>query len=147
MAQKEIDDIVKKFEEIDNMLYSFFQKVDGQDFADALANLRRLEDDVTVALKAAEEVGAARLLRRSVAVMKDEYNSGEAECIAAIEAHLAGKAPLVEPDYETRHKLSDLLDLYREEVACKQYNGWVRRRQPDDIRKDIDAEIERLTGG
>lgn len=48
-------------------------------------------------------------------------------------------------DYETRHKLSDLLDLLQEEVSCKTYNGWVRRRQPDDIRKEINGIIERLT--
>lgn len=66
---------------------------------------------------------------------------------SVLEARAAGVAAVAEPDYATRHKLSDLLDLYREEVACKQYNGWVRQRQPDDIRKEIDVEIERLTNG
>lgn len=58
-----------------------------------------------------------------------------------------GVSPSVkaEPDYPTRHKLSDLLDQFREEVSCKTYNGWVRSREPDDIRREIDAEIERLT--
>lgn len=50
-----------------------------------------------------------------------------------------------EPDWKTRHRIGDLLDAYREEIACETYNGWARYRTPEDIRKDINAEVDRLT--
>lgn len=42
-------------------------------------------------------------------------------------------APLIDP-----HKLGDLLDAYRSEVACETYNGWYRHKASLDVRKELD---------
>jgi hypothetical protein len=46
---------------------------------------------------------------------------------------------------ELHYRLSDLLDAYRDETTCKAYNGWTRRRDPHEIRKEIDALLQPLT--
>jgi hypothetical protein len=45
-----------------------------------------------------------------------------------------------------RHKFEGLLDLYEEESRCTTYNGWFRHRSPEDIRDDINKELEVLFG-
>lgn len=41
-------------------------------------------------------------------------------------------------------KLDDLLDAYRDESLCKQYNGWWRIRDPQEVRREINALIDSL---
>lgn len=40
--------------------------------------------------------------------------------------------------------IDELLDEYNEEARCETYNGWSRRRPAADVRKDIDASVNRL---
>jgi hypothetical protein len=50
-----------------------------------------------------------------------------------------------EYDWKLRHRLSDLLDCYRNETACVTYNGWWKHQDPEQIRKEIDEILVELT--
>lgn len=48
--------------------------------------------------------------------------------------------------YDLRWNIWTLLDTYRDETACRTYNGWVKYRDPEEIREDIDKHINNLLG-
>lgn len=48
--------------------------------------------------------------------------------------------------YDLRWKIWTLLDCYRDETVCRTYNGWVKYRDPEEIREEIDQHINDLLG-
>lgn len=48
--------------------------------------------------------------------------------------------------YELQQRMDDLLDDYRDETACRTYNGWTRFRDPEDIRIELELTINFILG-